>query len=457
MALPTIDTNRDGLSYAQMTDQIVEHAISEAQFTFEIWRTASYLKRSNLLHKIATLMRIKKSSLARIITADMGKLIREAEGEVELSAAIFDYYAEHGEEFLTDKLLYSGDGEALIRSCPIGVVLGVMPWTFPFFHVARFVAPNIMAGNTVLIKHASNVTSTATALQELFDEAEAPQGLYTSLYITSRHASSLLSDSRIKGVFLNTGEEAASNIAKEAGKHLKKVVLETSGTDTFIILEDADIDNAVEWAVIGRMNTTGQSVTAKRFIVVDAIADEFVEKFKAKLVRLKIGDPMNPETQVGPLISEAAFTHLLDQVNRSVAAGATLLLGGARADGPGTFMKPTILTDLRSGMPAYHEELTGPVTCFHRVNDERAAIELANNLTFGLGYSIYTRDSDRGRRLADSLDTCMIFVNHPTWIQHDRPFDTTMHSGFGRELSEPRIHEFTNKKLIRISPPRDPN
>ncbi|PZX51520.1 succinate-semialdehyde dehydrogenase/glutarate-semialdehyde dehydrogenase [Algoriphagus ratkowskyi] len=459
MSIQTINPNTNKVlkSFEEMTEKEVEAKIAKAKVTFADWKETSYQQRADLLHKVATLMRIKKSELAKTITLEMGKVIAQAEGEIDLSADILDYYADHGEEFLADKVLDPEYGEAIIRNSPIGVLLGVMPWNFPYYQVARFAAPNIMVGNTILLKHASIVPQCAAAIEELFEEANAPEGLYTNLFISGKRASALVSDKRIKGVSLTGSEEAGASIAMEAGKHLKKVVLELGGNDVFIILEDADMEKTVEWAVVGRINNNGQCcVASKRFIAVEAIADEFIQKFKDKLSKMKVGDPMDPTTELGPLSSEEAAVHLADQVERSVNEGAKVLLGGKRADREGAFMEPTILTDLKPGIAAYHEELFGPVATFYVVKDEQAAIELANDSDFGLGASVFTQDIERGKRIADQIDTGMVFINHPTWTQADLPFGGTKRSGFGRELSALGIQEFVNKKLIRISGLNDP-
>jgi succinate-semialdehyde dehydrogenase/glutarate-semialdehyde dehydrogenase len=459
MSIQTIDpnTNITVKSFKEMTDKYIDAAVAQAHVAYLGWKETSYVHRAELLHKIATLMRVKKASLAALITLEMGKLIAQAEGEIELSANIFDYYADHGEEFLADKVLNPEFGEAIVRYSPVGVLLGIMPWNFPFYQVARFAAPNLMVGNTILLKHASIVPQCAVAIQELFEEAVAPEGLYTNLPISGKLASALVADKRIKGVSLTGSEEAGASIATEAGKNLKKVVLELGGNDVFIILEDADIEKTVDWAVIGRMNNNGQCcVASKRFIAVESIADEFIKRFKDKLSKLKMGDPMDPATELGPLSSEAAAVHLADQVKRSIDAGATVLLGGKRADRVGAFMEPTILTDLKPGIAAYHEELFGPVASFYRVKDEQAAIDLANDSDFGLGASVFTQDIERGKGVADQIDSGMVFINHPTWTQADLPFGGTKRSGFGRELSELGIQEFVNKKLIRISELSDP-
>ncbi|MCL5129302.1 NAD-dependent succinate-semialdehyde dehydrogenase [Algibacter sp. L4_22] len=459
MSIQTVNPNTNKIvkSFEEMTDKTVDTKVAKAQIAFTHWKETSYQQRADLLHKVATLMRIKKTELAKTITLEMGKLLAQAEGEIDLSADIFDYYADHGEAFLGNKILNPEYGNAIIKNSPIGVLLGVMPWNFPYYQVARFVAPNIMVGNTILLKHASIVPQCAAAIEELFEEAGAPEGLYTNLFIPGKRASALVADKRIKGVSLTGSEEAGASIAMEAGKHLKKVVLELGGNDVFIILEDADMEKTVEWAVVGRMNNNGQCcVASKRFIAVEAIAEEFIEKFKAKLSKMKVGDPMDPATELGPLSSEAAAVHLEDQVKRSVDQGAKVLLGGKRPNRDGAFMEPTILTDLKPGIAAYHEELFGPVASFYVVKDQQAAIDLANDSDFGLGASIFTEDVERGKKIADQIDTGMVFINHPTWTQADLPFGGTKNSGFGRELSELGIKEFVNKKLIRISGLNDP-
>ena len=459
MAVQTVNpfTNKVVRTFEEMTDSAVDMLIAQSEKTFSAWKNTTFKQRAEILHKVASLMRERKSELAATITLEMGKLIAQAEGEIELSAAIFDYYATNAEEFLADKKLNPEHGSAYVQSKPIGVIFGVEPWNFPFYQVARFAAPNVMVGNTVLVKHASMVPQCAAAIEDLFNEAGAPNGLYTNLFLAGEKASKLVSDKRIKGVALTGSEAAGAAIATLAGKYLKKSVLELGGNDAFIILEDADIDKAVEWAVIGRINNNGEScVASKRFIAVEAIADEFLEKFKEKMENLIIGDPMDPKTELGPMSSEEAAVHIIDQIRESVDAGATILLGGTRSNRTGAFVEPTILTDLKPGILAYHEEIFGPVASFYRVKDEAEAIALANDSDYGLGCSIFTQDIKRGEYIANKIDAGMVFINHPTWTQADLPFGGTKNSGYGRELSELGIHEFVNKKLIRISGLSDP-
>jgi succinate-semialdehyde dehydrogenase / glutarate-semialdehyde dehydrogenase len=450
-------TNEIVKSFEEIDDKKLDEAVAQASNAFTKWKTTTYDERATLIHKVANLMREKKYSLSKLITLEMGKPIAQAVIEIEFSADIFDYYADNAADFLADKMLHPKLGEAFIRYSPIGVLLGVQPWNFPFYQVARFAAPNIMVGNTILLKHASIVPQCAIAIENLFTEAGAEDGIYTNLLISGKRATALVADKRIRGVSLTGSEEAGASIAAEAGKHLKKSVLELGGNDAFIILEDADIDKTVEWAMIGRLNNNGEScIASKRFIAVEAIADEFLEKFTKRMAAIKIGDPMDETTELGPMSSEAAAENIADQIKRSVDAGATLLLGGNKIKGKGAFIEPTILTNIKPDNPAYSEEIFGPVVSFFKVKDEQDAINLANDSNFGLGGSIFTKDEERGRRIADQIDTGMVFINHPTASQIDLPFGGTKRSGYGRELSPLGIEEFVNKKLIRTSNITDP-
>ena len=459
MAFQTINptNNKVVQSFEEMTDDTLDKSVANAATAFEDWKNTDYQTRSQLLYTVAGLLRAKRKDLARMITLEMGKLYAHAEGEIKLSAEIFDYYAKNAETFLADKVLNPVHGKAFIRNSPVGVLLGIQPWNFPFYQVARFAAPNIMIGNAVLIKHAPNVPQCAKAIEEIFTEAGAPPGLYTNLLLSNQRTSDLVADKRIRGVSLTGSEVAGASVAMEAGRHVKRSVLELGGSDAFIVLEDADIDKAVEWAVVGRINNNGQCcVASKRFIAVDSIADTFLEKFKTKLAELVVGDPMDAATQLGPLCTEAAAVKIADQVKRAVDGGAKILLGGNRDDREGAYMEATILTDMTPANPVFYEEFFGPVALFFKVKNEAEAIALANDSPFGLGGSVFTQDIERGKRVANQIDTGMVFINHPTWTQADLPFGGTKRSGYGREMAELGLDEFVNKKLIRISELSDP-
>ena len=444
-------------SFDEMSDATVEKSIAQASSAFDEWKQTDYQTRAQLLYAVAGLLRAKRKELANMITLEMGKLVSHAEGEIKLSAEIFDYYAKNAESFLADKVLNPVHGKALIRYSPVGLLLGIQPWNFPFYQVARFAAPNIMIGNTVLIKHAMNVPQCAIAIEEIFAEAGAPLGLYTNLLVSHEQTSKIIGDKRVRGLSLTGSEVAGAIVAAEAGKHVKKSVLELGGSDAFIILEDADIDQAVEWGVVGRINNNGQCcVASKRFIAVESIADSFLQKFKAKMAALVVGDPMEETTHLGPLCTEAAAVKIADQVKRAVDGGAKVILGGKRVDREGAYMEATILTNITPDNPVFYEEFFGPVALYFKVKNEEEAIALANDSPFGLGGSVFTQDIERGTRVANQIDTGMVFINHPTWTQADLPFGGTKGSGYGREMAQLGLDEFVNKKLIRISELSDP-
>ncbi len=439
-------------TFEELTDKQLETALQTAAKCFEIWRHTTFTERTAVLKRAAAILRTRVEDFARPITLEMGKLIEESRGEVALSADILDYYAENAERFLAPQQLTPASGEATIESSPLGVLFGVEPWNFPYYQLARFVAPNLMAGNVVLVKHASNVPQCAIAFADLFIEAGAPVGAYTNLLISKAQVARVIADPRVKGVALTGSEAAGTIVAGQAGGALKKSTMELGGSDAFIVLEDADLDETVKWALWGRINNAGQCcVAAKRFVVVEEVADRFLEKFKAAMGGLKTGDPMDKTTTLAPLSSNQALLTLVDQVDRSVAKGARIVIGGKRVDGSGAFMQPTILTDIEPGTPAYTEEFFGPVALFFRVADEDAAVALANDSSFGLGGSVFTKDIARGKRVASRIDTGMVFINHPTWTAADLPFGGIKHSGYGRELSSLGIQEFVNKKLIRVA------
>ena len=439
-------------TFEELTDNELETALEKAAACFETWRHTTFAERAAVAAKAAAIMRARTDEFARPVTLEMGKLIDQARGEVALSADIIDYYAKNAERFLAPQRLEPSSGEAEVESSPFGVLFGVQPWNFPYYQLARFAAPNLMAGNVVMVKHAGCVPQCAIAFEKLWLEAGAPAGAYTNLPISHDQVNRVIDDARIKGVALTGSLEAGISVAARAGQNLKKSTMELGGSDAFIVLEDADLDKTVEWAVWAKMNNMGQCcVAAKRLIVVEKLADRFLDKFRTALAALKPGDPMDQATTLGPLSTEAALVQLLDRVTRAVAQGATLVMGGKRIDRPGSFMQPTILTNIKPGNPAFREEFFGPVALFFRVENEDEAVALANDSDFGLGGSVFTRDVARGKRVASRIDTGMVFVNHPTWTTPDLPFGGIKNSGYGRELSSMGIQEFVNKKLVRVA------
>ena len=438
-------------TFEELTDKQLETALETAALCFETWRCTPFAQRAAVAAKAAAILRVRIDEFARLVTLEMGKRIEEARGEVELSADIIDYYARNAEAFLAPQHLKLDSGEATVESSPFGVLFGVQPWNFPYYQLARFAAPNLMAGNVVMVKHAGCVPQCAIAFEKLWVEAGAPEGVYTNLLISYDQVSQVIDDPRIKGVALTGSVDAGKSVAARAGQNLKKSTMELGGNDAFIVLEDADLEKTVRWAVWAKMNNTGQCcIAAKRFIVVEALADQFLDKFQAALEALKPGDPMDKATTLGPLSTEAALVKLLDQVEQAVAKGAVVVMGGKRINRPGFFMQPTILTNIKSDNSAFREEFFGPVALFFRVKNEDEAVALANDSDFGLGGSVFTRDIARGKHVASRVDTGMIFINQPTWSAPDLPFGGIKNSGYGRELSSMGIQEFVNKKLVRI-------
>ncbi len=440
-------------TYTEMTNDEVDAAIATAHDRFGSWRRVPFTQRATLLRRAAELCRERLEDLARFMAIEMGKRIAEGRHEVELCARIFEYYADRGEQLLQPETIQSPAGNATLLSEPLGVIFGIQPWNYPFYQVIRFAAPNLMAGNVVLLKHASSVQQCAEAAQELFQDAGFPSGTYTNLVASSGLATRVIDDDRVCGVSFTGSDAGGARVAERAGKNVKKTVLELGGSDPFVVLEDADLDSAVDWAVWGRMNNMGQScVASKRFIVLESISEQFIERFRKKLAVLKMGDPLDELTGVAPVCSAKAARDLEDQINRSVAAGAQVVIGGKRPDPEGAFIEPTILANVKKGMPAYDEELFGPVAAVIVVPDEATAIEIANDTKYGLGGSVYTRDVQRGRRVAERIDSGMVFINYPVYTFEDIPFGGTKKSGYGRETGALGIEEFLNKKVIRVRP-----
>jgi succinate-semialdehyde dehydrogenase/glutarate-semialdehyde dehydrogenase len=437
-------------SFDDITDTQFEAKLAAAQACYEVWRHKSYAERAVIIAKAAKLLKEQQETFAHTMTLEMGKRISEARGEVDFSSRILAYYAKNAEKFLAPVHLHPAHGEAHMESSPLGVIFCVEPWNFPYYQLARIAGPHLMAGNVLVVKHAGIVPQCAIAFEKLFIDAGGPAGLYTNLLISHKQSDRIVDDPRIKGVAL-TGSVAAGKImAAAAGRNVKVSSMELGGSDAFIVLDDADIDHTVKWAVWGRMYNAGQTCcAAKRFIVVESVADKFLEKFQAALTALKTGDPLDETTTLGPLSSEAALVQLLKQTSDAVAKGARIVIGGKRVDRPGSFMEATILTDIKPENPAFRDEFFGPVASFFRVKDEDAAIALANDSDFGLGGSVWTKDVARGKRVASRVETGMMFINNIDWTDPELPFGGIKNSGYGRELGDMGIQEFVNKKLVR--------
>ncbi|MBK1723893.1 NAD-dependent succinate-semialdehyde dehydrogenase [Thiocystis violacea] len=435
----------------QMAPDAVEAAIQRADAATSHWAERALGERCDLLRAVAKRLREGKAALARVITSEMGKLIGEAEAEVEKCALVCDYYADHAEALLADRLIASDASRSLVAYQPLGVLLAIMPWNFPFWQVFRCAAPALAAGNTLLLKHASNVPRCALSIEQLFREAGAPQGVFQSLLIDAQGAEQVVADGRVRGVSLTGSETAGRRVASIAGQHLKKTVLELGGSDAFVVLEDADLELAVATAVKARYMNAGQScIAAKRFVLVEAIADAFQEAFRAAIEALVPGDPLDPATSLAPLARQDLRETLHEQVTASVAVGARVATGGHPLAGSGWGYAATLLEGVGPGMPAYADELFGPVAALIRARDANAALSIANDSRLGLGGSVWTRDAARGEGFARRMSCGCAFVNGQVKSDPRLPFGGIKDSGYGRELGTPGIQEFVNAKTLWI-------
>jgi succinate-semialdehyde dehydrogenase/glutarate-semialdehyde dehydrogenase len=439
-------------SYEEQTDEEVEQRLETAQETFEEWRERPLREREELLAAAGDVLRENKQRYAETMTEEMGKPIDQAVGEVEKCAWACDHYAEYAGSYLNADQHPSPPGtEVQTVHDPLGPVLAVMPWNFPFWQVIRFAAPYLTAGNVGVLKHASNVPGCALALEEVFQEAGYPEGVFQTLLVGSDRMDDVIADDRIRGATLTGSGPAGRAVAETAGRHLKKTVLELGGSDPFIVLDDADIESAVETGVLARTQNGGQScIAAKRFILHEDIADGFLDELVAEFESLTVGNPMDEATDVGPQADPDLMAELHEQVTQSVEAGATVLTGGEPLDREGAYYPPTVLTDIPSGCPADTEETFGPVASVYTVSDEQEAIELANATRYGLGASLWTEDRDRGRRLARDVDAGCVYINELVKSDPRVPFGGVKDSGYGRELSEAGIKEFVNRKTVWV-------
>jgi succinate-semialdehyde dehydrogenase/glutarate-semialdehyde dehydrogenase len=437
-------------TYPTITDDELEAAIAQAYKTYQEWgRTTSVEERTKLVRRVGELHLERREELAAITVREMGKPMEQALGEVDFCADIYGYYADNGADLLKDEpiQLLAGEGSAIIRRSPYGVLLGIMPWNFPTYQVARFAGPNLVIGNTVLLKHAPQCPETAEALQQLFNDAGFPPGAYTNIYATNDQAAKVIADPRVQGVSVTGSERAGAAVAEVAGRNLKKVVLELGGSDPFILLSTNDLDAAVEAAVSARLDNTGQSCNAaKRFIVHQDLYDPFMEKFTAAMSEWKPGDPTG-DAAMGPLSSATAAERLQDQLDRAKKDGAKVVLGGERKD---NFFSPTILADIPEGSKARYEEFFGPVASVYKAGSEEEAVRLANDTPFGLGSYVFTTDAEQAERVANKIDAGMVYVNVVGADGAELPFGGVKRSGSGRELGRYGADEFVNKKLIRI-------
>jgi succinate-semialdehyde dehydrogenase/glutarate-semialdehyde dehydrogenase len=437
-------------TYEEHGDKEVEQCLAMAQETFEEWRERPIREREELLANAADVLRENKERYGEIMTKEMGKPISEAVAEVEKCAWACDHYAENAGAYLDSEQHPSPPGTAVSTvHDPLGPILAVMPWNFPFWQVIRFAAPYLTAGNVGLLKHASNVPGCAVALQEVFEKAGYPDGVFQTLLVGSETVDDVLADDRVKAATLTGSGPAGRAVAETAGRHLKKTVLELGGSDPFIVLDDADIDAAVETGVLARTQNGGQScIAAKRFIVHEAVYDEYVDRLVSAFESLTVGDPMDERTDVGAQADPDLMAELQDQVQASIDAGATYLTGGEPLDRDGAFYPPTVLADVPEGCPADSEETFGPVAAVYEVPNETEAIEKANDTQYGLGASLWTDDRDRGRRLARQVEAGCVYINEMTKSDPRVPFGGINDAGYGRELSEAGIKEFVNRKTV---------
>ncbi|MFF9375496.1 NAD-dependent succinate-semialdehyde dehydrogenase [Streptomyces griseoluteus] len=446
----TGETERE---YPTATDAELREALEAADTAQREWATRPPAERAAVLHRVADLYEERKDQLAAIITREMGKPVRQGLGEIDIVVSIYRYYADHGEEFLKEEELdVASGGRAVVRKEAVGTLLGIMPWNFPYYQVARFAAPNLMLGNAILLKHAPQCPESALEMERIFQDAGLPKGAYVNIFATNDQIADVIADDRVQGVSLTGSERAGAAVAEIAGRNLKKVVLELGGSDPYLILGVSDMSRVVKNTLQGRMLNAGQACNAsKRIIALDEHYDDFAERYTEAIRRIVPGDPTDPGTFMGPLSSEKALETLDEQVQDAVSKGATVLAGGRRMDRPGAWYEPTVLAGITPDMRAYKEELFGPVALLFKVGSEDEAVEFANNSPYGLSASVQTDDDEQAERVAQRLAAGMVFLGGPAGTAAELPFGGVKRSGFGRELGRFGMEEFANHKLIRIT------
>lgn len=438
--------------FSAHTEQEIEEKLAAAERAFRLYRTTAFAERATILFAAADLLRADAETLARTITLEMGKPIGAARDEVLKCATGCRYYAENGRRFLEEEVIQTEAAHSSVRWQPLGAVLAIMPWNFPFWQVFRFAAPALMAGNVGLLKHASNVPQCALAIEDLWSRAGAPPGVFQTLLVESKQVPALIEDRRVRAVTLTGSDRAGSEVGAKAGRAIKKCVLELGGSDPFIVMPSADLKAALATAVKARTQNSGQScIAGKRFLIADSIYDKFVSQFVERMKALKLGDPLDPATEVGPLATPAIREGVHEQVEKSIAAGARLLTGGQPIKGKGNFYPPTVLAEIPRQAPAFREEVFGPVALVFRVADAALAIALANESEFGLGASVWTTDEQERELFARELDCGMVFVNALVASDSRLPFGGVKRSGYGRELGSLGIREFMNAKTIYLA------
>lgn len=437
--------------FATATDNEVRDVIDRSHRAFLSWRETPLQERAAIVRKVGSVFLDREEELSEIITREMGKKILESRGEIALVESIFTYYADNAATLLADEHVQIAGGTSLVQKRPVGSILGIMPWNFPYYQVARFAAPNLVLGNTVILKHAENCPESSAAVESVLRDAGLPKDAYINVYATPTQIEWALADPRVQGVSLTGSERAGSAVAATAGKNLKKTVLELGGSDPMVVLDTDDIGAVARTAAESRLYNVGQACNApKRMIVLADIYDQFVTELVDQFQKYVPGDPLDPATTLAPLSSDNAATALIGQIEKAVADGATLHTGGYRIDRPGSYIQPAVITDVTPAMDAYREELFGPVAVVFRATDEDEAVQLANDTEFGLGSSVFSSDPERARRVADRIEAGMTFINQAGGSQADLPFGGIKRSGIGRELGNLGLDEFMNKKIVRL-------